>query len=59
MIKAISQQTPDRLRTIAQAMRHGLTDDEIFGVTKFDPWFLARIREIIDAERRSAKMACP
>ncbi|WP_171120284.1 MULTISPECIES: carbamoyl-phosphate synthase large subunit [unclassified Ruegeria] len=52
VIKAISQQTPDRLRTIAQAMRHGLTDDEIFGVTKFDPWFLARIREIIDAERQ-------
>ncbi|NVO54409.1 carbamoyl-phosphate synthase large subunit [Rhodobacteraceae bacterium B1Z28] len=51
VIKAISQQTPDRLRTIAQAMRHGLSDDEIFGVTKFDPWFLARIREIIEAER--------
>ena len=51
VIKAISQQTPDRLRTIAQAMRHGLTDTEIFGVTRFDPWFLARIREIIDTER--------
>ncbi|WP_338549044.1 carbamoyl-phosphate synthase large subunit [Roseovarius phycicola] len=50
VVKAISQQTPDRLRTIAQAMRHGLTDDEIFNVTKFDPWFLARIREIIEAE---------
>ncbi|MEM1007209.1 MAG: carbamoyl-phosphate synthase large subunit, partial [Pseudomonadota bacterium] len=52
IIKAISQQTPDRLRTIAQAIRHGLSDDEIFGVTKFDPWFLARIREIVDAERQ-------
>ena len=51
VIKAISQQTPDRLRTIAQAMRHGLSDAEIQTVTKFDPWFLARIREIIDAER--------
>ena len=50
VIKAISQQTPDRLRTIAQAMREGLSDDEIFGVTKFDPWFLARIREIVEAE---------
>ncbi|WP_425043443.1 carbamoyl-phosphate synthase large subunit [Primorskyibacter sp. S87] len=51
VVKAISQQTPDRLRTIAQAMRHGLSDDEIQAVTKFDPWFLARIREIVDAER--------
>ncbi|MEO0751124.1 MAG: carbamoyl-phosphate synthase large subunit, partial [Pseudomonadota bacterium] len=52
VIKAISAQTPDRLRTIAQAMRHGLSDDEIFLATKFDPWFLARIREIVDAEAR-------
>ncbi|WP_299659270.1 carbamoyl-phosphate synthase large subunit [uncultured Ruegeria sp.] len=59
VIKAISQQTPDRLRTIAQAMRHGLTDDEIFGVTKFDPWFLARIREIIEAERAVRKDGLP
>ena len=50
VIKAISQQTPDRLRTIAQAMREGLTNDEIQAATAFDPWFLARIREIIDAE---------
>ncbi|MEJ6403568.1 carbamoyl-phosphate synthase large subunit [Yoonia sp. 2307UL14-13] len=48
--KALAKQTPDRLRVIAQAMRHGLSDDDIFAVTKFDPWFLARIREIIQAE---------
>ncbi|WP_209504754.1 MULTISPECIES: carbamoyl-phosphate synthase large subunit [unclassified Ruegeria] len=59
VIKAISKQTPDRLRTIAQAMRHGLSDDEIFGVTKFDPWFLARIREIIEAERTVRKDGLP
>ncbi|MEW2917506.1 carbamoyl-phosphate synthase large subunit [Ruegeria sp. ANG10] len=59
VIKAISKQTPDRLRTIAQAMRHDLTDDEIFGVTKFDPWFLARIREIIEAERQVRKDGLP
>ena len=52
VIKAISQQTPDRMRTIAQAMRYGLSDDDIHGVTMFDPWFLARIREIVDAEER-------
>ncbi|NIZ61817.1 carbamoyl phosphate synthase large subunit [Sedimentitalea sp. CY04] len=50
VIKAIGMQTPDRMRTIAQAMRHGLSDDEIHNVTMFDPWFLARIREIIEAE---------
>ncbi|MCV2888646.1 carbamoyl-phosphate synthase large subunit [Ruegeria aquimaris] len=59
VIKAISRQTPDRLRTIAQAMRHGLSDDEIFGVTKFDPWFLARIREIVEEERTLRKTGLP
>ncbi|WP_107497190.1 carbamoyl-phosphate synthase large subunit [Thalassobius sp. I31.1] len=50
VIKAISKQTPDRMRTIAQAMREGLTNDEIQATTAFDPWFLDRIREIVDAE---------
>ncbi|MEO0772670.1 MAG: carbamoyl-phosphate synthase large subunit [Pseudomonadota bacterium] len=59
IIKAISIQTPDRLRTIAQAMRHGLTDDEIFLATKFDPWFLARIREIIEAEDEVRRAGLP
>ncbi|MEO0486480.1 MAG: carbamoyl-phosphate synthase large subunit, partial [Pseudomonadota bacterium] len=50
MAAELSRQTPDRLRVIAQAMRHGMSDDEIQAVTAFDPWFLARIREIIDVE---------
>ncbi|NNF25560.1 MAG: carbamoyl-phosphate synthase large subunit [Rhodobacteraceae bacterium] len=49
---ALSKQTPDRLRVIAQAMRYGLSDDDIQAATSFDPWFLARIREIIDAEQQ-------
>jgi len=31
-------------------MRYGLTNDEIHNVTAFDPWFLDRIREIVEAE---------
>ncbi|TGN60524.1 carbamoyl-phosphate synthase large subunit [Paracoccus liaowanqingii] len=50
VIAALSKATPDRIRVIAEAMRFGLSDDEIHRVTRFDPWFLARIREIIDAE---------
>ncbi len=50
VVKALSRQTPDRIRVIAQAMRHGLSDDEIQAATAFDPWFLARIREIVNAE---------
>ena len=50
VIKAISAQTPDRMRLIAQAMRHGLSNDDIQAATAFDPWFLDRIREIVDEE---------
>ena len=59
IIKALSVATPDRMRTIAQAMRHGLSDDEINAVTRFDPWFLARIREIIDAEATVRREGLP
>ena len=48
--RALAKQTPDRIRVIAQAMRHGLSDDAIHAVTMYDPWFLARIREIVETE---------
>ncbi len=57
--KALSEQTPDRLRVIAQAMRHGFTNDEIQAITSFDPWFLARIREIVEVEERIRKEGLP
>ena len=57
--KALSKQTPDRLRVIAQAMRHGLSNDEINHITSFDPWFLARIREIIDMEAEVRRSGLP
>ena len=59
VVKAISRQTPDRLRLIAQAMRHGLTDEEIQHTTAFDPWFLARIREIVEVENDLRKHGLP
>src|SRR6056297_3653588 len=57
--KALSAQTPDRIRVIAQAMRHGLSDEDIAAVTRFDPWFLARIREIVETEDRVRRDGLP
>ena len=56
---ALSKATPDRLRVIAQAMRHGLSNDDIQAITAFDPWFLSRIREIIDTEAEIRKQGLP
>jgi carbamoyl-phosphate synthase large subunit len=47
---AIGRPTPDRLLKVAQAMRLGMTDEEIFNGCKIDPWFLAQLRAIIDLE---------
>ncbi|MBA17954.1 MAG: carbamoyl phosphate synthase large subunit [Sphingomonas sp.] len=50
IIAALGTATPDRLLIAAQAMREGFSLEEIQSITHFDPWFLQRIREIIDAE---------
>ncbi|WP_299133403.1 carbamoyl-phosphate synthase large subunit [uncultured Amaricoccus sp.] len=59
IVKALSAQTPDRLRLAAQAMRLGLSDDAIHASTRFDPWFLARIREIVEEEERVRAAGLP
>ncbi len=47
---ALTRPTADRLLVTAQALRHGMTVEEIHGATKADPWFLEQIRELIDVE---------
>ena len=59
VIKALSKATPDRLRVIAQAIRLGLTNDEIHAANSYDPWFLERIREIVEAENVIRKEGLP
>ena len=47
---ALARPTPDRLLVAAQALREGFTVDEVHAIAKYDPWFLERIREIVEAE---------
>ena len=56
---ALSQPTPDRLRVIAQAIRHGLTEEEICGACAYEPWFVRQIAEIIEAEADVVKNGLP
>jgi len=56
---AISKPTPQRLLYIAQAMRHGLSNEEIHSIIKFDPWYLERIRNIIDTEKSIKENGLP
>ncbi len=49
---ALSKPTPDRLLKVAQALRLGVEHDQVYASCKIDPWFLARLQEIIDQEER-------
>jgi len=46
--------TADRLFYVGDAMRLGLTNEELFELTAIDPWFLAQIRRIIDFEKQNS-----
>ncbi|WP_337645959.1 carbamoyl-phosphate synthase large subunit [Duodenibacillus massiliensis] len=52
IIHEISEAGPERIFFVADAMRLGLTNDEIHEMTSIDPWFLAQMRELIDIEKR-------
>ncbi len=40
----------DRVLYVGEAFRRGMTIDEVFNLSKIDPWFLYQIKEIIDFE---------
>ncbi|MBA3811514.1 MAG: carbamoyl-phosphate synthase large subunit, partial [Caulobacteraceae bacterium] len=50
ILRALGAPTPDRLRVIAQAFRHGLGVEEINAACAYDPWFLRQIEALVVAE---------
>ena len=56
---ALGQPTPDRLLAVAQAMRHGLSLEEIHRACRIDPWFLEQIAAIVAAEGRLKDQGLP
>ena len=48
--KIVGIPTAERLFYVADAMRFGVTDARLCALTAIDPWFLAQIRRIVDAE---------
>src|ERR1700722_6823609 len=49
---ALGTPTPNRILQVAQAMRLGWSDEEIFTSCKIDPWFLAEMRGIVAMENK-------
>jgi carbamoyl-phosphate synthase large subunit len=60
MVQKLRRPSAERLWYVADAMRMGLGDDEIYKHSAIDPWFLAQIRDIVESEdflkRRGPRM---
>jgi carbamoyl-phosphate synthase large subunit len=42
----------DRLWYVADAFRHGLSMDDVFEISKIDPWFLIQIHDLVEEENK-------
>jgi len=47
--------SPERILSVRTAMVLGRSDEEIHRISKIDPWFLAKLRRIIEAEANLLK----
>ena len=56
---ALGTPTPDRLLVVGQALRFGLGPEEIHEACKIDPWFIARIAEIVALENKVREFGLP
>jgi carbamoyl-phosphate synthase large subunit len=56
---ALAKATPDRLLVAAEALRQGFTVERIAQIAGFDPWFLQRLQEIVDAEAQVRRDGLP
>ncbi len=49
--QALGVPTPERLWQVADAFRAGMSFDEIFNITKIDPWFMANLEDLVLEEQ--------
>jgi carbamoyl-phosphate synthase large subunit len=57
LLAQIAIPTPERIFQVKRAMLAGISLDEIHAASKIDPWFLAQLHELIEAERWYAGLA--
>jgi len=59
LMAALQRAVPERLRVIAQAFRGGLARDQIHAASRYEPWFLQQIEQLVAAEKRLAQDGLP
>ncbi|MSP55274.1 MAG: carbamoyl-phosphate synthase large subunit [Myxococcales bacterium] len=53
----LSTATPERMPALFEALRRGVTPEEVHATTHIDPWFVDRILAIVEAEREVTSLA--
>ena len=56
---ALGTPAPDRLLKVAQALRLGFDENQIFEACNIDPWFIRQIKDIVDMEARVRQHGLP
>ena len=59
IVGALARPTPDRILVIAQAFRYGLNVEEIAQASKYEPWFLRQIEQLVAIEASVRKDGLP
>jgi carbamoyl-phosphate synthase large subunit len=50
LLAALSTPKPDRILVVAEALRAGLSVEDIHAACRFDPWFIREIAKLVEAE---------
>ncbi|GAN59037.1 carbamoyl-phosphate synthase (glutamine-hydrolyzing) [Acetobacter cibinongensis] len=56
---ALSQPRPERILMAAQALRAGLSVEDIHEACRFEPWFLRELEKLVQAERQVENHGLP
>lgn len=59
MQAALTKATPMRLLMAAEAIRQGMSQDEVCQLTHFDPWFIDQISQLIEMEKTISARGLP
>jgi carbamoyl-phosphate synthase large subunit len=54
LVSELGNPGPDRIWAVGDAFRFGMNVEEVFNVSKIDPWFLVQIADIIHQEKELA-----
>ncbi|MEE9301593.1 MAG: carbamoyl-phosphate synthase large subunit [Alphaproteobacteria bacterium] len=57
--RELAKPTPERILVIAEAFRRGIDLDEVNAACRYDPWFLAQIRDIVEVEAKVRTQGLP